>query len=409
MELDVLDVDRCQRSARGVADAPILIPTPATALVRSTATVVPAIRRVERLRALDAFRGLTIAAMILVNNPGTWTDVYTPLEHAAWNGCTPTDLIFPFFLFIIGVAIALAFAPSRQGEGSRGRVYFRIARRTALIFALGIFLNGFPLFDWSELRIPGVLQRVALCYAGAALVVLTLRPRGQAMAIVALVGAYWLAMTVGAPPGHAWVGPAGNLAASIDDWLLHGHLLHDGWDPEGVLSTVPAVATTLIGALAGHWMRSGRRPTERTLGLLGAGVAGIVCGLVMDRWCPINKSLWSPSYTVLTAGVALVLLAVCDGLIDVLGFQRWATPFVMYGTNPIVAYVLSSLMAKEMLLWRVTRPDGSTTDLQRYVFETVFLPLAHPMNASLLYAATYAALWLGVAAVLYRKGVLIKI
>jgi len=386
-----------------------LIPAPATARGHLTATVVSATHRIERLRALDAFRGLTIAAMILVNNPGTWTDVYAPLEHAAWNGCTPTDLIFPFFLFIIGVAIALAFDSARQGNGRRGRLYARIVRRTALIFALGIFLNGFPLFDWSELRIPGVLQRVALCYATAALVVLTLRPRGQAITTVVLIAAYWLAMTLGAAPGHAWLGPTGNLAAAIDNRLLHGHLLHDGWDPEGLLSTVPAVATTLLGALAGQWMRSARRPADRTLGLLVAGVAGVACGLVMDRWCPLNKSLWSPSYTVFTAGVALVLLGVCDGLIDVLGFKKWATPFVMYGTNPIVAYVLSSVMAKEMFLWRVTRPDGTTTDLQRYVFETAFLPLVHPTTASLLYAVSYAVLWLGVAAVLYRKGVLIKI
>jgi len=347
--------------------------------------------------------------MILVNNPGTWTNVYAPLEHAAWNGCTPTDLIFPFFLFIIGVAISLAFEPSRQRERDRGVVYVRIARRTALIFGLGIFLNGFPLFDWSELRIPGVLQRIALCYGSAALLVLMLRPRGQTVAAVGLIAAYWLAMALTASRGGAWIGPTGNLAASIDSRLLNGHLLHDGWDPEGLLTTVPAIATTLMGALAGHWMRASRRPADRTLVLLLAGVAGIAGGLFMDQWCPINKALWTPSYTVFTAGMALVLLAVCDGLIEVLGFQRWATPFVMYGTNPIVAYVLSSLMAKEMFLWRVTRADGTTTDLQHYIFAVVFLPLAQPVNASLLYAVGYAVLWLGVAAVLYRKGVLIKI
>jgi predicted acyltransferase len=406
MEFDVLAVDRSQRSARGVSDAPVVTATPAVTLARSADS---ATRRVERLRSLDAFRGLTIAAMILVNNPGTWTVVYPPLEHAAWNGCTPTDLIFPFFLFIIGVATSLAFqAPGRSGT-SRRRLYGKIARRTVLIFALGVFLNGFPLFDWSALRIPGVLQRVALCYAGAAIAVLSLRARGQAITAVLLVAGYWLAMILTAGPGGAWSGPHSNLAARIDDLLLHGHLLHDGWDPEGLLGTLPALATTLSGALAACWLRSSRTPAVRAAGLMVVGAGAIVLGLVVNRWCPINKSLWSPSYVLFTGGAALVVLALCYGLIDGLGLRRWATPFVMYGTNPIVAYVLSSLMAKEMLLWRVTRADGATTDLQRCIFESVFLPWASPLNASLLYAASYAALWLGVAALLYRRGVLIKI
>jgi predicted acyltransferase len=370
---------------------------------------VPLTGRVERLRSLDAFRGLTIAAMILVNNPGTWTDIYPPLEHAAWNGCTPTDLIFPFFLFIIGVAISLAFGDPGRGDTTRLRLYGKIARRTVLMFALGVFLNGFPLFDWSEVRLPGVLQRIALCYAGAAVIVRALRPRGQVIVAGLLVAGYWLAMVLTAAPGQAWGDPAGNLAATLDAGLLRGHLLHDGWDPEGMLGTLPALATTLIGALAGHWVRAARRPAARMNGLGAAGATAVVIGLAMSHWCPLNKSLWSPSYTVFTAGVALLLLAACYGLIDVRGRRRWAAPFVVYGTNPIVLYVLSSLMAKEMLLWRVTRPDGSTTDLQRWVFEALFLPLARPVTASLLYATSYALLWLGVAALLHRRGVLIKI
>jgi predicted acyltransferase len=372
-------------------------------------TAVSATLRVERLRSLDAFRGLTIAGMILVNNPGAWTDVYAPLQHAVWNGCTPADLIFPFFLFIIGVAITLAFDDAARGGSDRRQLYGKIVRRTLLIFGLGIFLNGFPLFDWSTLRLPGVLQRIALCYGSAAVVVLSMSPRGQAITAASLVTAYWLVMTLTAAPGHAWLDANGNLAAAIDDTLLHGHLLHGGWDPEGLLTTLPAIATTLIGVLAGRWIRSTRPPRQRVKGLVVAGTAGIALGVVMAHWCPINKSLWSPSYVVFTAGVALAFLAMCYWLIDLRGRRRWATPFVVYGTNPIVAYVLSSLMAKEMLLWRVTRADGSTTDLERYLFESVFLSLARPVDASLLYAMSYALLWLGVAALLYRRGVLIKI
>jgi predicted acyltransferase len=372
------------------------------------ATTSATTHRGERMRSLDAFRGLTIVGMILVNNPGASTDVYRPLEHAAWNGWTSADLIFPFFLFIIGVAVTLALTDARGGA-DRLRLTGKIARRTLLIFGLGIFLNGFPLFDWSALRIPGVLQRIAVCYASAALIALSMRPRRQAMTAVLLVLAYWLAMALTASPGTAWLNPNGNLAAWVDDALLPGHLLHGNWDPEGVLSTVPAVATTLAGALAGHWIRAAQRPLERVAGLVVVGTAGIGLGLAMQHWCPINKSLWSPSYVIFTAGVAADLLAVCYWLIDVRGWQRWATPFIVYGTNPIVAYVLSSLMAKEMLLWRMTRPDGSTTDLQRYIFESLSLPWASPVNASLLYAVSYVLLWLGITALLYRRGVLIKI
>lgn len=355
---------------------------------------------------MDAFRGITIVAMILVNNPGAWDDVYAPLQHAAWNGWTPTDLIFPFFLFIIGVAITFSL-DQRRGRGFRkGDILASVARRTLLIFGLGIFLNGFPLFDWSILRIPGVLQRIALCYGVTSLVVLMSGVRRQCITALLLVVGYWMLMAL-TPDG--WLRPEATLGARLDEGLLRGHLLHDGWDPEGLLSTLPAIATTLAGALTGHWLRSSRPAATRVVGLACAGVAAAAVGLLMDRWCPINKSLWSASYVVLTAGAALIGLAACYWLIDVCGYRRWATPFIIYGMNPIVAYVLSTLIAKEMLLWRVSRPDGSTLDLHSYIFASVFLPLARPINASLLYAVAYVLVWLGVASLLYRQRVLIKI
>ncbi len=360
----------------------------------------------ERLSSLDAFRGITIAAMILVNNPGGWDDIYAPLQHAAWNGWTPTDLIFPFFLFIIGVAITLS-QDQRRGRGLGKRALFAgIARRTLLIFGLGIFLNGFPLFDWSVLRIPGVLQRIALCYGCASLIVLTCGVRAQCAIAALLTLGYGVLMGL-TPEG--WFAPEASLGARLDELLLRGHLLHNGWDPEGLLSTLPAVATTLAGVLAGHWLRSSRSESGRVVGIAFAGVVATGLGLLADYWCPINKSMWSPSYVVFTAGAALSGLALCYWLIDVRGYRRWATPFIVYGLNPIVAYVLSTLVAKEMLLWRVLRSDGSTLDLHRYIFESVFLPLALPINASLLYAVAYVLVWLGVAAFLYRKRALIKI
>jgi predicted acyltransferase len=285
----------------------------------------------HRLQSLDAFRGITIAAMILVNNPGSWEHVYAPFRHAAWNGCTPTDLIFPFFLFIIGVAITFSFDRRRESGASRRHLYANIARRTVLIFGLGIFLNGFPLFDWSVLRIPGVLQRIALCYGCVALLVLNTGVRGQSLTAVLLLVSYWLAMVWVRVPGKVSGGfeVEANLAAYVDTLVLRGHLLHEGWDPEGILSTLPAVATTLAGVLAGQWIRAAPRASQRVAGLVVAGSIAIGGGLLLDHWCPINKSLWTSSYVLFTAGIACAGLAACYWFIDINGHRRWATPFII--------------------------------------------------------------------------------
>ncbi len=365
--------------------------------------------RASRFLALDAFRGITIAAMILVNNPGSWEDTYAPLRHAEWNGWTPADLIFPFFLFIVGVAIAFSLVRSIEAGESRLSLARKAARRTLTIFLLGVILNGFPLFDWSVLRVPGVLQRVALCYGLAVATVLLTGVRGQVLTAMLLVLGHWLILLVG--PGHGAdpFAPASNVAAYIDAHLLRGHLLHADWDPEGVLGTFPALATTLVGVVAGAWLRSSRGAWERVVGLFVAGNAALVVGAGMEAWCPINKNLWTSAYVVFTAGMALNFLGMCVWLIDCKGYRRWAKPFLIYGTNPIVAYELSSLMAKLLWLGKVSGADGVRIEWQRYLFAHVFLPLAAPLNASLLYALTYVLLWLGITAVLYRYRVVVKI
>jgi len=348
--------------------------------------------------------------MILVNNPGTWRTVYWPLRHASWNGWTPADLIFPFFLFTVGVAAALSIAPSVERGESRWRLLMKTLRRGLTIFGLGLFLNGFPRFDLSVLRIPGVLQRIALCYVCASMAVLTLRVRGQGLTAAILLIGYWAMMALIPVPGHAGPGLTQvNLAAYIDNALLDGHLLHDGWDPEGLFSTLPAVGTTLFGVLTGHWLRSARTPSRCTLGLFVAGGVAVVCGLAMGVWFPINKNLWTSSYAVFTTGVALNALATCYWLIDVRGYRHWAALFVVYGTNSIVAYVLSSLLAKVLLLWTTRGAGGSRIPFQQHLFEAVFLRLARPINASLLYAVAYVILWLGVTGFLYRRRIIIKI
>jgi predicted acyltransferase len=365
----------------------------------------------ERMVSLDVFRGLTIAAMILVNNPGTWSAVYAPLRHADWNGWTPTDLVFPFFLFIVGVSITLSFARRMACGDTRAELFKQVARRTLIIFALGLFLNGFPYFNLSHIRVPGVLQRIAICYGLAAVIYLTTKIRGQVIATVTLLAGYWILMTALPIPGigHSSLTMQSNLAAYIDNALLHGHIYRPTWDPEGILSTLPAVGSVLLGILTGHWLGVAKSPLSRTRGLLLGGALGILAGQLMSFWFPINKNLWTSSYTFFTGGMALVLFAICYWIIDVQGYRKWATPFVVYGMNAIAVYVLSGLAAKASVTWKVAQANGSRVLIQDFFYTKLFAPLASPINASLLWALAYVVFWLGVMWVFYRRKIFIKI
>jgi len=363
--------------------------------------------RSSRLVSLDAFRGLTIAGMILVNNPGSWEHSYGPLTHAEWNGWTSADLVFPFFLFIMGVAITFSFRNPAPDHG-KPRTVLRILRRTALLFALGLALN---LLTNSEgiatLRIPGVLQRIALCYLAASLTFLGSGPRTQTALLGALLVVYWLALDLvpvaGQRPG--WDDPEANLAAYLDRHLIgESHLYRETWDPEGLLSTLPAVATTLLGVLTGHWLQSAGSPARKTAGLALAGMAVLVAGLVGDRWMPINKNLWTSSYVLFTGGMAMVTLAACHWLVDVNGIQRPLWPLVVFGVNPIAVYVLST--AGGELLDRVTIHG---TNLRDWICQGLLARWATPNAASLLFAVCYALVWLGATAVLYRRKIIIRL
>ena len=352
--------------------------------------------------AVDAFRGLTMAAMVLVNNPGTWGAIYPPLRHAAWHGLTPTDLVFPFFLFIVGLAIPL----SLDGRAPLGALV-RVVRRAVVIFALGLVLNGVPHFDWSTIRIPGVLQRIAVCYLVAAVVYLATGWRGQSIVAGALLLGYWGAMTLIAVPGHGAgdLGPEGNLAAYVDRLVLGPHLWRASrvYDPEGILSTVPAVATVLFGVLAGQWVLSHRTPRTITTGLLLAGAFGVVVGALWGEWFPPNKALWTSSYAVLTAGIAALVFAACYWAVEVCGWRRWATPFVVLGVNALALYVLSTLAAQMLTLVRV----GDVT-VKQLVVQRVFAPWLSPVDASLAYALAYLAVWWCVIALLSRAGLRLR-
>lgn len=368
-----------------------------------------------RLLSLDVFRGLTIAAMILVNNPGTWSAIYSPLEHAAWHGWTPTDLIFPFFLFIVGVSIALALGKKVETGGVTTAVYLKIFRRAALIFLLGLFLAGFPFFDLTTLRIPGVLQRIAVCYLAASLVFVRTNWRAQAALAVALLFVYWALMTLIPVPGCEITtidDKACNLAAYIDRAVFGAnHIWRQAkvYDPEGILSTVPAISTALAGVLTGQWLRANRSDLEKAGGMFFAGVSLVAIGWAWNFFFPINKALWTSSYVVFSAGMALCLLAFCFWLVDIKGCKAWTKPFVIFGVNALALYVFSGLLAKTLGIIKVNGANGNQISLQKYIFDNIFAPLAAPINASLLYAVTYILLWLFLMWLLYRKQIFIKV
>jgi predicted acyltransferase len=362
----------------------------------------------SRLRSLDVFRGLTVAAMVIVNNPGDWSTVYWPLLHAEWHGWTPTDLVFPFFLFIVGVSLALS---------AKAATVTTILRRGAVIWGLGLFLAGFPFFRLATIRIPGVLARIAWCYVAAALLARALsadRRRARAVALVVgalLLGYSMLLMLMPFPGGVAGdLTAAGNIGAWLDRTVFGRHVWRGGpYDPEGLLSTIPAIGTTLLGVLAGWLIRE--TPSSRAIvrGLLLWGLAGVVSGLVVSVWLPINKALWTSSYALFTAGLASAVLAICFWLLDATPRERWralSEPFVALGRNAILLFVLSGLIAKVFIYLKWPNPDLA---LGRWLYLTAFAPVATPHLASLLFALANLLVLYVLLAFLHRRRIYLTV
>jgi predicted acyltransferase len=361
-----------------------------------------------RLFSLDAFRGLTIAGMILVNNPGSWNHVYPPLRHAEWHGWTPTDLIFPFFLFIVGVAIPFSFGKRLERGDSRRSLMVHVVRRAGILFGLGLLMRAVPQFDFETLRIMGVLQRIGLVYLMAAPAYLFLGRPGRAWVTLALLLGYWALMVLAPVPGFGAgdLSPDGNLAAYLDRLILGDRLWAGTWDPEGMLSTFPAVATTLLGIFTGEWLRSEASLERKTGGLLLAGMVGVGLGLLWDLSFPINKGLWTSSYVVFTAGAGLLLLGAFFWAMEVKGRRAWAQPFVVYGMNAIAVFVASGMVAKQMGL---TRVGSGGVSVKGWIYEELFVPWAGPLNGSLAFAISYVLAWLAIMWIFYRRRIFIKI
>jgi len=380
------------------------------------------VQKSERLVSLDIFRGLTIAAMILVNNPGSWSHVYAPLKHAEWFGLTPTDLIFPFFLFIVGVAIKLSLDKYLVGDAPRLLLWRRIVRRTLLLFGLGLLLNLLSNFNLATWRIPGVLQRIAVCYFFASLLYLAAARRNSdaqaswipvALITAALLITYYLLMTFVPVPEYGagqLNSPPGSLAAFIDRQVFGAHLWQysKNWDPEGLLSTLPALATTLTGLLTGWWLKSGHQKQKIFYGLMISGLISVIAGLLFALLMPIGKNLWTPSFMLVTSGLALVIFGLIYFYADVKEKRRWSKPFLDFGANAIAAYVLSSIGA--VLLWKITlNIGGQSTSIKGLFYDMILQPVFGFYLGSLVYALLYVALWWWVMAMFYKRNVFIKI
>jgi len=358
-----------------------------------------------RLTSLDAMRGFTIAAMILVNYPGN-EHIFQPLEHAAWNGLTPTDLIFPFFLFIVGVSIVLAFNKALDQGTPKRTLYQKIVFRAIKIFAVGIFLTLLPYFDFAELRVTGVLQRIAVVFLVCAFLFLNASPRVLAwIGVITLVG-YWLAMTLIPTPGQGRVvlEPGNNLAAWVDSKLLPGRMWQGTWDPEGILSTFPSFVTCIGGMLAGRVLLSGRSHYEKAVLLLVSGFCAVAIGYVWHLAFPVNKNLWTSSFVMVTGGLAALVLGSAYYLVDIRQFTRGTLPGIIFGANAITVYFIADVLS--YLFYLV--PFGGAPLNQQVCEGLTHMGMA-PKVASVLYALMFVVVNFIPAYVLYRKKIFIKL
>ncbi|MFZ0661494.1 MAG: DUF5009 domain-containing protein [Acidobacteriaceae bacterium] len=384
------------------------------------------VRKPARLASLDVYRGLIIAGMILVTNPGTYSHAYWPLLHAKWNGSTPTDMIFPAFLFIVGVAITLAFQSRTKRGETRGKLARHLVQRAAVLIALGLIVNGFPFYHLHTLRLPGILQRIAVCYLLGGLLYLATAslPCARRATILgsvafALIAGYWAILKLLPAPGFGAgrLDSVGNIASVVDRAVFTTrHMFPYGttpghgvtFDPEGLLSTLGALASLLIGVLAGEWLRTDHPGVKKAAWLAVAGVVLFVVGLTLNPLLPVNKQIWTSTFVFVSSGVSLLAFAFCYWLVDLRRSRWWTVPALVFGTNAIFAFVLSNFITTITEVVYVG-PAAGVINLRHWGYQTLFLPWLAPLHASLAFAILIVLVNMALVYPLYRKRIFLRI
>ena len=370
-----------------------------------------------RILALDVTRGIVIAFMILVNNNGSYKFAYAQLRHSLWNGWTLTDLVFPSFLLIVGVTIVFS-THSRLAKGaSRSELCLHIIRRAVLLFCFGLIVNGFPHFPLATWRIYGVLQRIAICYLILSVVYLFSRRSGTFVAITAFsLIAYYILMRWVPVPGYGvptrevpLLDPNGNLAAYVDRLIAPHRLDEKVYDPEGLISTIPAIATTCLGVLTAFWLRSAQPVAKKATGLFCAGLLGVISGELWNVWFPINKRLWTSSYVLFAGGCTLLLLFLCYLVLDVKHWRgKWIWPWIVFGSNAITVYMFSELLHAILRSIHFSSA-GAPISLDHWTYGSFFMHLINPSLGSLLYSLTFVSVCFLLNIVLYQKKIFLKV
>lgn len=366
----------------------------------------------NRILSLDIFRGLTIMAMIIVNTPGSWSYAYPILRHSEWNGCTPTDLVFPFFIFAMGFSAVLSISKRLQKGTSRQKLVLQLLRRSAIIFLLGLIINSFPFNDLANIRIPGVLQRIAMVNLVCGLFLIYSDIKVIWYVSATLLLGYWALMTLVPVPdfGPSNLGQTTNLAAWLDRLLIGKHVWEYTklYDPEGILSTLPAIVSGLIGVLAGNSFTKSKSESDKLIYLLVFGNILIVCGMAWGLLFPINKQLWTSSYVLYTSGLAMVVLGIIYYVADIKRIRQFASPFLAFGTNPITAYFGSEIGIVIIGMIQINTADSPISFYDWLFVQYQSFGLS-PVNASLLGALVYTGFWLLVVGIMYRRHIIIKI
>jgi predicted acyltransferase len=368
----------------------------------------------QRLVSLDAFRGATIAAMVLVNNAGSFKETYAPMLHVPWHGWAFADCIMPSFLWIVGVAMTFSFAKRVERGDSKSQLMLHAIRRGAIIFALGIFLYLFPEFDFARMRIPGVLQRIGVCYIICSAIFLSSTWRGVVGWLVGCLAAYWVMMTTIPVPGYGpgVLTPMGNFSGYVDRLLLTGHMWRNGteWDPEGIISTIPSISTMLFGVLTGYLLRSKLSRESMAGWIFLSGACLVFLGTWLDHFMPINKMIWTVSFAVLMAGISALAFASFYWLLDVHGLgHRLTKPFVILGMNAIVVYMFAGLLEDAFIRFKFLPFGGETLSVHRFIDEYLLSRLLGPQDVSVVYSLGMVVIAYALAHLMYRKGWFVRV